>query len=59
MLLFKAVNTKKVAHAFAWAFFRPEGFEQGGSEAEENAPGEHFRRRGIVTEVLPVGEEAR
>ena len=25
---------------------RSKGFEQGGSEAEENASGKHFRRRG-------------
>ena len=41
---------KKLRHLVCRNFFcsdsNTEGFEQGGSEAEENAPGEHFRRRG-------------
>ncbi len=41
----KNITVPKVPLYF-FSYVQAEGFEQGGSEAEENAPGDHFRRRG-------------
>ena len=39
-----------------FSYNKTKGFEQGGSEAEENAPGEHFRRRGNeLSEAIGAG----